>query len=145
MDQKQKVVVVAVVYNSQNHVLISRRIDAYTPEAHDKWALIGGKVEYGEHPEDALRREVMEESGLEITAPKLLPKIFSQFWTNRHGEEYQVVLLPYRCTVVHETALELGRDPKIAELKFVHPSEIPSYEFLPLDVEMIAVAEQLTD
>tara|TARA_Y100000310_G_scaffold342208_1_gene444297 strand:+ start:1476 stop:1961 length:486 start_codon:yes stop_codon:yes gene_type:complete len=28
------------------------------------WALIGGKIEYGEHPEQAAEREVLEETGL---------------------------------------------------------------------------------
>ena len=33
---------------------------------HDKWIGIGGKFENGESPEDCVRREVREETGLEI-------------------------------------------------------------------------------
>ncbi|MBR1640068.1 MAG: NUDIX domain-containing protein [Treponema sp.] len=33
---------------------------------HDKWIGIGGKFENGESPEDCVRREVLEETGLEI-------------------------------------------------------------------------------
>ena len=34
---------------------------------HDKWIGVGGHFEKGESPEDCLRREVMEETGLHIT------------------------------------------------------------------------------
>jgi len=38
---------------------------------HDKWIGIGGKFENGESPEDCVRREVFEETGLTISEPKL--------------------------------------------------------------------------
>ena len=37
----------------------------------DKWNGLGGKMEPGESPEDCVLREVREESGLKISAPKL--------------------------------------------------------------------------
>ncbi len=36
-----------------------------------KWVGIGGKFEDGESPEDCVRREVLEETGLTLTAPLL--------------------------------------------------------------------------
>ncbi|MBZ0118729.1 MAG: NUDIX domain-containing protein, partial [Sandaracinaceae bacterium] len=47
-------------------VLIERRND---PEG---WALPGGFIDYGESPEDAARREVHEETGLEVELTELL-------------------------------------------------------------------------
>ena len=52
-----------------------------TKKEHDenggKWIGVGGKFEYGESPEECARREVKEETGLEI---KILRYFGSQTW-----------------------------------------------------------------
>ena len=131
-------VALALPLNSKGELLISRRNDDYTPDAHNKWALVGGKVEYGEDPIEAVTREVMEETGLEITEPKLLPKVHTQFWANKHKEEFQAILLSYKCTIVDETKLHIT-DPKIAELRFIAVEDAKNYDFLPLDLEIIGL------
>ncbi len=35
-----------------------------------KWCIPGGHVEFGEHPEDAVKREVQEETGLDLVNPR---------------------------------------------------------------------------
>lgn len=41
-------------------------------DAHEgKWNGLGGKFEPGESPEDCVKREILEESGLKITDPRL--------------------------------------------------------------------------
>lgn len=55
--------VAAVIWNDAQAVLLIRR----TKEPRKgQWSLPGGKVEFGESLEDAVRREVREETGLEI-------------------------------------------------------------------------------
>jgi nucleoside triphosphatase len=56
----------AVVYNSQGKILLvkSRR-------SNDLYVIPGGHVELGERIEDTLRREVREETGLEVTDIRL--------------------------------------------------------------------------
>ena len=47
--------------------LMLHRTKKENDENHDKWIGVGGKFEPGESPEDCLRREVREETGLTLT------------------------------------------------------------------------------
>lgn len=47
-------------------VLLGERIGAHGAHGAHTWALPGGHLEFGETPERCARREVQEESGLEI-------------------------------------------------------------------------------
>lgn len=60
---------VALAYESAGQVLCVRR--ANPPEARS-WSLPAGHVEYGERLENALTREVFEETGLTCIDPSLL-------------------------------------------------------------------------
>ena len=47
--------------------LMLHRIKKKNDENHDKWIGVGGKFEVGESPEDCMRREILEETGLTVT------------------------------------------------------------------------------
>ena len=59
------VVAGAVVDPGGRTVLLAQRV--YPPEVAGLWELPGGKVEPGESPEEALRRELAEELGVVVT------------------------------------------------------------------------------
>lgn len=63
-------VVRAIITNAAGLVLVLRRANTdYGPGA---WCLPGGKVDHGQTVEDALHREVLEETGLAVDAATFL-------------------------------------------------------------------------
>jgi ADP-ribose pyrophosphatase YjhB (NUDIX family) len=67
------------------------------------WSLPGGLVETGERLEDAVRREVLEETGLEIR-PIRVAEVFERVLRDGRGRvEYHYVLIDYLCKIVGGT------------------------------------------
>src|SRR5262249_40546074 len=73
------------------------------------WSLPGGALETGELLSDAVRREVLEETGLEIE-PLGVIEIFERIMRDQAGApEYHYVLIDYICRVTGG-ALQAGDD-----------------------------------
>lgn len=70
-------VLVICVFRDGRRILVARGLD----ESKSEYFLrpVGGEVEFGEFAADALRREVREELGLEISAPTRLGVLENRF------------------------------------------------------------------
>ncbi len=128
---KQITIVAALIWNDQGELLIAKRNESHADpllhqQIHDKWEFVGGGIDFGEAPETAVIREAKEESGLNVAITRLFPKILTDIQTDSQGNQVQIIILTYECTVIGGT-LETS-DPEIGELKFVKPEEAQHYD-----------------
>lgn len=126
----QAIPVVAGILVRDGRVMISRR----PAGAHmgRMWEFPGGKLEPGETPEAALRRELREETGAEAEAVRIYD---AKLWAY---PEKTVLLLFY-------IARLLSGEPQPLEgqtLAWVKPGELSGYAFAPADEE---IARRLTE
>lgn len=84
-----------------------------------KWNGLGGKLEPGESPEEGMRREVLEESGLTVETAELKGILTFPDFDGSH-DWYAFVYL------VTRTSGALGPDPAEGELAWVPTSELAS-------------------
>lgn len=90
----------AVAFDDAGRVCLIRR---GRPPMAGRWSLPGGRVEHGERLEEALRRELREETGLEVEVHELVEAV-----EILDGDRHYVVL-DFRCLVVGG-ALRAGDD-----------------------------------
>lgn len=100
------------------------------------WELPGGKVEPRESPRDCLKREFLEEVGLDIEVGTALSEIEHRY------PHAHVLLHPFFCRRVAGEPCDL----QVAEHRWVRPSELGDYQFpeanAPLMVEVLAVLDR---
>ena len=82
-----KLSVGAVVFRG-DEVLVIRRAK---PPLQNAWSIPGGKVEYGESLHDAVRREVREETGVEIDIIDLID-VFESLPSENGGDHHYVMV-----------------------------------------------------
>jgi 8-oxo-dGTP diphosphatase len=111
--------VVGVLADNQGRVLVAQRpADKICP---GKWEFPGGKIEDGETPHVALRRELMEELGVDVIDSDRLVKLVNEF--------------PDRC--IHLDVWLVRRWRGIAfgvenqAIQWLHPAQVRDLDFLP--------------
>ncbi len=90
-----------------------------------KWEFPGGKVNPGETPAAALRREIREELGCAITVAEALPRVV-------HAEgSVAIELIPFRCRLDPGSAEPVPLEH--VELRWVAPGELPAHDLAAAD------------
>jgi 8-oxo-dGTP pyrophosphatase MutT (NUDIX family) len=95
---RQRLAAYALIMDSASRVLLTRQPDRRRRIG--RWILPGGGVEYGEHPEQAVIREVREETGLRVLVGALREVASDVAPAGRRHRQLHTVRLIYRATVV---------------------------------------------
>src|SRR5215470_4743659 len=100
--------VFALIFDDREHVLLSLRRDI------DWWNLPGGGMEAGETVDEALRREVREETGLEVEVGQQVG-VYSK-------PQKQEVVLTFRCRI---SGGDLHPTEETLESSYFAPAALP--------------------
>ena len=85
---------VKAIIEKDGKILLIKRSGQYKDLSYT-WDIPGGRINFGEEPIDGLRREIVEETGLELDTVKEILDAS----TVLKNEEKQIVRITYRCTV----------------------------------------------
>ncbi len=109
---------VGAVVESYGKILVElRNIEPFR----GSWCIPGGHIEFGEPVEDALVREVKEETGLSVTDMRFLD-FFMEYFPDR---DWHAVALVFVATV---EGVKKAQESEVDELRWVAPDEALEYD-----------------
>ena len=124
--QKKVANVVAAVILKDGKYLATQR--GYG-EWKDWWEFPGGKIEQGEEPKDALKREIREELNIEIEVNELLTTVEYDY------PEFHLTMHCYFCSIISGQLLLLEHK----DARWLSFDELKSVKWLPADVEVASL------
>jgi ADP-ribose pyrophosphatase YjhB (NUDIX family) len=123
----------AIVINDDALLMVQRANDP----GKGLWSLPGGRVEVGELLADALKREVLEETGLAVEVGELAGIL------EVPGEDLHYVILDYHATVTGDTTTRAGTDA--SEVRWVPLKEVAHMQCTPRFIETMQAWSVLAD
>ena len=126
MNDKRIIEVVGAIIKDGDRYLVGQR--AVNKAQGGLWEFMGGKIEPGETPEQALARECREELGLEIESECIIDSVIHEY------PEKTIRLTLISCSP------KTGSIPKALEhqqIRWVTREEMDALDFAPADRELI--------
>jgi 8-oxo-dGTP diphosphatase len=118
--------VVAALITRDGKLLVCQRTRHQTMPL--KWEFPGGKIEEGEQPRDALRRELDEELGIQATIGDELARIQHEYPNGG--------VVELRFYIVREYKGEL-ENRIFKDIQWVVPKDLPKFDFLEADLTLV--------
>lgn len=91
------------------------------------WEFVGGKVEAGETPQEALIRECREEIDVLLSVGDVFMDVTHKY------PDLEVHLTLFHATIASGEPKKLEHN----DIRWITPQEIPDYDFCPADVEIL--------
>ncbi len=110
------VAAMGILYNEEKGLLLEKRTDT------GEWCTPGGAIELGESLEDALKREIKEETNLDIANPKLFDIKANVHMVYPNKDEVYYTDVVYE---INEFFGDLKSDGESTELKFFDLDTLP--------------------
>ena len=122
--------VVAAVIRDKDKIFATRR--GYG-EFKDWWEFPGGKIENGETPQEALKREIMEELDTKIQVGDLLQSVEYDY------PQFHLSMLCYWCTIVSGSLVLKEAE----DARWLSKSELFSVNWLPADHAVLQAIDKV--
>ena len=124
MDERKHIEVVAAIIVRDRRIFATQR--GYG-EWKDWWEFPGGKIEPGETPEDALKREIREELATEIEVDELLTTVEYDY------PKFHLTMHCYLCTIISGDLSLLEHE----DARWLALDELDCVKWLPADKDVI--------
>lgn len=119
-----------IIYDKEKGILFEKRTD------NGMWCVPGGAMELGETAEEALRREIREETSLEVQNPRFFKVRENVHMVYPNGDEVYYTDLVY---IIEDYSGHLGMDDESSELKWFPIQELPE-NIMPTQIDYILAA-----
>jgi 8-oxo-dGTP diphosphatase len=115
-------VVAAIIQDDAGNFLCAKR--GHWKSSAGKWEFPGGKTEANENLEDALRREILEELGVEVN-------VLREFHRNNHED---IELISFVCELVSEKPIA---STDHSELRWVAEKDLALLDWAEADIPIV--------
>ncbi len=135
----KQITVFAGVLIRDNQLLMIQRSDEELQDAHLKWEFPGGKCHYGETPQEALKREFLEETGIEVDVKELLPFIHTNYW--KYSDHIQQTFCVFfLCSFVKQ--VNIPNDHHVNTIRWFSKDEVKKLNSLSGTREVLQILER---
>jgi len=123
----QRIAMKAVIVDKTGKVLILREAATYGEGTQrGRYHMPGGRIEAGENFEEALRREIKEETGLEVEIDR--PIYVGEWRPVIRGVPHQIIGTFFVCTPKGENSVKLSDEHD--DYKWINPKDRSKYDLM---------------